>query len=334
MARTSAPPLPFRPDEGHGARNRGESLIVVANPRAGGGRAGARRAEIEHAVTRAFERGQVWWTERPGHATELARRAAGEADIVAALGGDGTCHEVVNGLLVGRAAVHPRVIFAVIPFGTGGDLVRSLEIKGGIDGALWIASTGMTLHLDAGLVEWPEGRTEAFINVAGFGANAEVCRLANQSTKRFGGTATFLSSILQTLVTYSPVPVRWRWDGPDGSGEREIETLSGFCANGHYCGAGLWVGKGGSMADGVFELTVVPKLSAVRAARYLPRLYSGQLDGVDGILRVRAHTVEVASPVPMELEGEPVGTAPARLSVLPGVLQVRGGWLQPPVGPA
>ena len=322
--------LPYRAQEGHGARNRGESVIVIANPRAGGGRAGAERNRVEGAVNRAFEHGQVWWTSAPGHATELARKAAVEADLVVALGGDGTAHEVVAGLFDRGVAVNRKVIFSVVPFGTGGDLVRSLEIPQGLDAALWVCSTGMTLPLDVGRLDWPDGRIDTFINVAGFGANAEVCRLANASSKRWGGRLTFVGAILRTLQTYTPVPVRWSWEGPDGAGSVEMDTLAAFCANGHYCGAGLWVGRGGDMTDGLFELTLIPSLTALRAASLLPKAYAGRFDGAPGVVRVRAHRVEVASPVPIETDGEVMGSGPAVFSVLPRALQVRGGWLRPP----
>ncbi|HND32364.1 MAG TPA: diacylglycerol kinase family protein, partial [Myxococcota bacterium] len=175
--------------DNHGAKNRGERLVVVANPRSAGGRTGADRDRVERAVFRAFEQAELCWTEGPGHASELARLAASRADIVAALGGDGTCHEVVNGLFSAGKAVNPKVIFTVLPSGTGGDLKRSLQIPARLEDSLWNAATGMTLPLDVGQVLWEDAPQKVFINVAGFGANAEVCRRANQSSKRWGGQA-------------------------------------------------------------------------------------------------------------------------------------------------
>lgn len=328
-------------DQG-GARNEGETLIVIANPRAGGGRAGAQRAAIEAAVARAFTHHRVLWTERPGHATQLAREAAeasardGSAPIIAALGGDGTCHEVVNGLIADGQAVNRRAVFTVLPFGTGGDLVRSLEITKDLEAALWTASTGMTLPLDLVRVQFPASpqgpaRTEICVNVVGLGINALVCQLANRSSKRFGGTVTFLGSILRALRTFEPVPVAWSWDGPDGAGSATVATHGAFCANGHYCGAGLYVGKGGSMADGVLELTIVPRMAAVRAVRHLPKLYSGALAAVPDVVQARVTHVEVRSVIPVETDGESIGDAPVVLDVLPRALMVRGGWLRPPL---
>jgi diacylglycerol kinase (ATP) len=313
-----------------GVQNRGERLVVIANPKGGGGRAGKARAAIEAAARRAFAQVDVRWTEAPGHAVELARAAASEADIVAALGGDGTCSEVVNGLAPGGVALNPRVIFSVIPFGTGGDLVRSLEIPRAVDRAFWVAATGMTLPLDVGVIRWRDGRERTFVNVAGIGANADVCRRANASDKRFGGSVTFLSAVFGALRGFSARPVRWSWDGPDGKGSLELETFAAFCANAHYCGAGMWVGKEGSMADGVFELTLVPQVSLPTALRVLPKVYDGRLAQQPEVTRIRVRELTIDGDIPMEADGETLTSAPSTIRAVPRALNMRGGWLVPP----
>lgn len=327
---TSASDL--RRAEGAGARNRGERLVVVANPRAGGGRAGAARRDIEAAVARAFEQSEVWWTERPGHAEELARRAAESgADLVAALGGDGTCNEVVNGLMGPSGPVQPRTIFTVLPFGTGGDLVRTLEVPRGLRDALWVASTGTTVHVDVGRVDFATGNGRWFINVAGAGANADVCVRVNRSAKRLGGTLTFLGAVIATVREFRAQPTRWVWAGPDGAGEVELPTLAAFVANAHYCGAGMFVGKGGSMADGAFDLTIVPEMAFGAAMAALPHSRTGELGRVPGVRRVRAERVELHGTLPVETDGEPRESGPAVFTLQPRCLQVRGAWRTPPV---
>lgn len=317
-----------------GTQNRGERLVVIANPRAGGGRAGANRDQILRAADRAFAQVEVRWTEGPNHASELARAAAGEADIVAALGGDGTCSEVVNGLVPDGVAVNPKIVFAVIPFGTGGDLVRSLELPRPLDRAFWMTGTGMTLPLDVGLFTWDDGRRRVFVNVAGIGANADVCRRANESSKRWGGTVTFAGAVLGALRGFAPRRVAWSWDGPDGPGEAELDTFAAFCANGHYCGAGMWVGKGGSMADGIFELSILPPFGMAKSLRLLPTVYNGKMGDNPELRRVRVTSVRVGSEIPLEGDGESLGSAPVRITAVPRALHMRGGWLNPPRGAA
>jgi YegS/Rv2252/BmrU family lipid kinase len=324
--------LPYARQEGHGARNRGEPLIVIANPRSAGGRTGASRDQLERLVARYFEHIEIWWTEAPGHATELARRARALSGhrLVAALGGDGTCHEVVNGLVQPGLSFDPNLIFTVIPSGTGGDLKKSLDIPSKMENALWIASTGMTLPLDVGQVEFQDGSQQRFINVAGFGANAEICRRVNQSSKRLGGPLTFLQAIFGTLGEYQPRSIGWKWTGKKGEGSCRMDTMAAFCGNGHYCGAGLWIGKKGSMADGFFELTILPPIAPVRALSLIPRAYTGTLPDVPGAVSIQASRVELQDPVSCELDGEPQSQVPVVISILPKMLSIRAGWLKPP----
>ncbi len=314
-----------------GARNTGERLLVIANPRAGAGSAGRNRAQIERAVDRAFARAEVVWTEGPGHASEVARERAGSADIVAALGGDGTCHEVVNGLFDGERARFPKTVFTSLPFGTGTDLARSLDLPRRLEDALWVAATGMTLPLDVGWVRTEAGGQRMFLNVAGIGANASVAGRVNAGEKRLGPMATYLAATLQTALAFRPVPVRCAWTGPDGDGATEIDLLAAFVANGHWCGAGIHVGRGGSMADGCLDVKLIPGMSVGRILRAVPRLYDGRMSEVEGVISVRASTLRVEGAVAFEADGEVgLGTGPATYGVLPRALQVRAAWRIPP----
>jgi YegS/Rv2252/BmrU family lipid kinase len=315
----------------HPPRNTTERLVVLANPRAAGGRAGRQRDAIQRAVDRAFAEARVVWTDGPGHASELARELAPQTDILAALGGDGTCHEVVNGLFDGDRPVAPRCVLTVLPFGTGGDLVRSLEIPRRLDAALWNASTGLTLRLDVGHVAPDDAPARVFINVAGAGANAVAAERANRSSKRLGGFLTFLGVILRTAATYEAQPARWTWSGPDGEGTLEGRVLAAFIGNGHWCGGGTWIGRGGSMNDGLLDVSLVRDMPPLAIARAIPHLYDGHLEKVAAVTRARVRTLRLEGQLPLEADGETgCGHGPATFRVLPRILQVRGGWRTPP----
>ena len=201
-------PNRFHSTKGSGARNTQEKICLIVNPRAASGRAGAHIDKLKRLTDRAFEQWDIRLTEAPKHATELARDAAQAGfDLVAAVGGDGTCHEVVNGLFANGKPIRRQTAFTVIPFGTGSDLVRSLQIPRSTQEALWIAATGLSLPSDLGWAEVTTDNgphTEAFINVASFGASAAVARRVNEGSKRFGGTASFMSATLKTLFDYKP----------------------------------------------------------------------------------------------------------------------------------
>lgn len=334
--------LPSQHDfrEGSASRNLSERIVCVLNPRAQAGRAGSRVDELRRAVDVAFAQGSVVVSEGPGHATELAATAIQEgADIVAAVGGDGTCNEVVNGFFDGESPRRRSATFAVIPWGTGSDLPRSVLAPGELAEALWVAATGMTLPTDVGACHYTteDGREKLriFMNVAGFGANGDVVHRANSASKRLGGRATFLQATLGTLLHFAPPPVVVEWEGPEGAGRWDAPLLSAFVANGAWCGGGMHVGKHGSMHDGLFDLTLVPNKGRARNVAESWRLYDGSLERVGGSRLARVDSVRAYArgdePVLLDIDGEQPGQLPARFSVLRSAIQVRGGWLRSPM---
>ena len=315
-------------------RNCTESIRLIVNPRAGGGRAGAQIDKLKHWISQAFEKFEVTLTEGPGHAAILAAEAAREgSNLVAAVGGDGTCHEVVNGLFNGTSPINPDCIFTVIPFGTGSDLVRSLRMPLITQDAVDVAASGLTRLVDVGVAEITiDGKTdiELFINVAGFGANGEVARRSNLSSKRFGGTVTFVGATLRTLASYTPQPVRVTAKTERGVELWQEDLLCAFVANGHYCGSGMWVGAGGSMSDGRLDVSLLRPSSMLQTARDFPRLYDGNLSQSPTVTRMVCTelTAEVVGQgsVSIELDGETRGTLPGRFWVIPETLPVRAVW--------
>jgi diacylglycerol kinase (ATP) len=323
----------FHRPPGSGVQNTQESITLIVNPRAGSGRAGTGLDGFRRAVDAAFAKHEILLTEAPGHATHLARQAAlSGVDIVAAVGGDGTCHEVVNGLMDSGHPVRRKTIFTVIPMGTGGDLARTLQMPSRLSEALWLAGTGITLPSDLGqatLTTEAGPMQEVFVNVAGFGMNGDVVSRANSSSKRLGGRATFFLSTLASLRDYKPSEVTVRTQGPDGDQEWSGTLLSGFVANGAFCGGGMWVGKGGTMQDGLLDLALIPPAPLGQQIRDARHLYSGELHRTRGAICSQVTRVEILPevPIPIDLDGESPGAGAATFEVLPRVLNIRGGWL-------
>ncbi len=341
MSQLGRPNQFYRPDDS-GARNRSEHLRLVVNPKAGAGSAARRFDELQRAAERAFERWDIVRTEGPGHGRELAAEAVEEgADIVAAVGGDGTCHEVVNGLVPGEQPLSRKVAFTTIPLGTGSDLARSLEMPGRLESALWIAATGITLPTDLGQARWTEGdetRSEVFVNSAGFGANGEVVQEANRASKALGGRASYLLATLKTVRRFRRLPLQLRW-GTSADAD-DIETwegdiLAGFVANGSHCGGGMRLAELGCMHDGLLEVVLVPPLERPGQLRHLPLLYSGQVDRIPGARRIRTPWLEVrtsrGASGPVELDGELPAKLPCELRALGRRLHIRGGWKRNPL---
>lgn len=316
-------------------KNTHERVCFIVNPAAAGGSTGARIPELERAASQWFSDWAVWRTERGGHATDLAAKACDDGfDVVVAVGGDGTAHEVVNGLFVDQRLRRPEVVFSVIPAGTGSDLIRSLGIPGKLRLAVGVIAHGDTRATDlihARLDGDGTPHEELCINVAGFAMSGEVVTRANQSSKRLGGTVTFVSATARSLVAFDAPELSIRWLTPEGTeASWEGEAFNVFVANGHYCGGGMWVGKGGSMQDGALDLTIIPSMSLARTALHSPRLFTGTIDQVKGVVRARAVKVWAEAKgwadVRVDLDGEQPGRLPIELTVINEKLQVRGRW--------
>ncbi len=308
-------------------------VCLVVNPRSGTGRIQAQLQSLRAAGARYSGAAEVWLTERAGHGVELARAASDAGfDRVVAVGGDGTASEVVNGLLTAAPRAN-AVVFGMVHAGTGGDLVKTLRVPLDLDAAVRVASRGEPVATDAVRLQMQglnDQSVERYgINVTGFGANGDVVRRANASSKRLGGRVTFLSATIRSLWDYVPQQVRVRgWLDDEPVLEWEGRLQSAFLANGAYCGGGMWVGPNGSMTDGHLELTLIPQMSRMRLARDAYRLFTGTIAAGEGVTSATVQRIEAVAPcgseVLVEVDGELPGKLPLTAQVVRGAVLVAG----------
>lgn len=287
---------------------------MIVNPAAGGGRARGfwRRCAVASAGL-AFE---VVETSRRGDAADYAAAAGGR--LVVAVGGDGTAHEVVNGLLRRAAGRPPRVGF--LQRGTGADLRRSIASpRRPEDVAAWL-TTDRWRPLDAGRLSTSTGR-RYFINVADAGIGAEVVRRAARGPGVLGGTVNFLGAAVVSLLRHRNTQVRLRLD--DGPVlQRRIRTIA--VANGAYLGGAMRIAPDAQPDDGWFDVVTIGDVGRWLGIRSLPMLYRGTHGQLSQVEFGKARRVEIESdgPIGVEADGELAGTTPAVFEIIPGALQV------------
>ena len=262
---------------------------------------------------------------RPATAERLAREAvrAGIERIVIA-GGDGTLGEVASGLLGAGLGGYAEI--GLLPFGPGGDFARSLSLPREFEPALEVLAAGRTRTVDAGRVRFRgqrgEERVAHFANVSSFGLSALVTELVSRTPSLLGPSATFTLGALGAILRHRSEPVTLRVDG-ETMHEGPLTLATG--ANGRWFGAGMQVAPEASLDDGLLDVVIVKGLARPTLLAKLPKIYSGAhlRDPVVRLLRGRC--IEADSPagrVPIELDGEPLGTLPARLEVMPAALRV------------
>lgn len=301
---------------------------MVANPRSQGGAGRRRLAALEARVRDGLGDLEIEWTRGPRDAERIAREAvrSGVERIVVA-GGDGTISEVVTGLLAADLGRYAELAF--LPLGTGGDLPRTFGIPKDVDGALGVIRAGKTRRVDAGRVVFrrPDGgeATTYFLNIASIGITGLITRLVNEAPKLLGGRLSFLIGAVRGVLRYAQPPVRL---AVDGETVHEGPLTLATAANGRYFGGGMQCAPRALPDDGLLDVVVVPSYSRLRLLGELPRIYRGTHLEVPGVELHRGRVVEAeapAAPVWIEVDGEPLGTLPARFEILPAAVTVVGG---------
>jgi len=249
-------------------------------------------------------------TERPRHATELARRALDEGcDLVVAIGGDGTMNEVAAAL-VGTSAT-----LGLIPCGSGNGLGRHLGLPGPGKGAFRALLAGHTRLIDTGLADG-----HPFFNAMGFGFDAEISARFNSLASR--GLPAYARTTLRTLFGYRPDEYTVRADGV-----RELRTRAFLVAvaNSNQYGNDCFIAPRARVDDGLLDLTVVRRLTPFNALPLAERLFTKRIDGSPSVTRLRAarFVIERAAPGLLHTDGE-VRECGARIEVrvLPASLRI------------
>jgi diacylglycerol kinase (ATP) len=259
-------------------------------------------------------RGEEVLSEFPGHLAQ----AAGDArdSLLVVIGGDGTVNEVVNGIAGGDAEI------AVLPCGTGQDFGRTHGVPSRFDEAVRVAHEGGTRTIDLGRVELEGGKTRFFANVGSAGMSGAVARRANAMTKRFGGRATFFYALTREFLAWQNTRVDVELD----AGVRRDGAMHDvIVANGRFHGGGMKLAPEARQDDGAFDVVLIGDVNKLDFLTTAPKLYSGRYLSHPKVELLRSPHVSIsaAEPLPLEVDGEPIGTTPARFEVVPSALRLR-----------
>jgi YegS/Rv2252/BmrU family lipid kinase len=262
-------------------------------------------------------------TEAPGHAIELARDAAKKGyDMVVSVGGDGTIHEVVNGLYASGEI--KEALLGIVCTGTGGDYARTAGIPRKYEDACRCFLNPKKRTVDLGIVEYAKngGRAERlFVNFAGMGFDADIVRRTTQQFKKLGAMPSYLCGAITTILTYSNRKISLKVDGE----EIEKKVCTVIMNNGKYGGGGMFTAPYADLADGLLDVLIVGDMSKPDLLRSLPRIYKGTHLTHPKIAMKKAKEIEVKSldgKMYLQADGELLGEVPARFRILPSMLNI------------
>jgi len=260
-------------------------------------------------------------TTCPGDARTLAAKATrnGYTDIIAA-GGDGTLNEVVNGIGDVPGGFE-KVTFGFLPLGTINVFARELGLPLKWQNAWQIASSGKTTKIDVVLAEFTNatGALEKryFVQLAGAGLDARAVELVSWKQKKIIGPMAYIISGFRALSERHAVI--------DVQGNESARGELVLFGNGRLYGGSFNFFPRASLQDGLFDVSVFPKVTAFQLIKGVIGMYTGSVYRMCNAQQMQAAKVRLSSSghVPLQLDGDLVGQLPATLTALPGVLRVR-----------
>lgn len=296
---------------------------LILNPMADMGNAW-KVARDMHPIIADYGSGDWSGTVYPSHATELARQAGEQGyNLVVAVGGDGTVHEVINGLM--QIPAEKRPVLAVVPVGSGNDFAHAIGIPTDPFEALKLALYGKPASIDIGLLKGADGRQEFVDNTFGIGFDA-VTTIRSHTLPVLRGFLMYLVAVIQTIML--------NFDQPSLKVETDQETWEGptvmfVMCNGPREGGGFLVAPEARPDDGIFQYASIGKVSRLMMFRLIPEVMKGTHGRFKQVRMGSFHKMSLVSDRPLYIhtDGEifsGFGTDVRQVSfeILPGAMQV------------
>lgn len=294
-------------------------FILIANPISGKGTAKSTAEQAHAALTESGRQGQLAFTSASGDAKHLAREAVADGiRFVIACGGDGTLHEVVNGI-----ATVPDVILGVLPCGRGNDFAAAIGVPLKPEMAIATLLSGTPIHVDLGQcyqINRQPTTDNYFTTIATCGYDAEVSRRAAKGTPVFAGTASYALAAVETLFYYDPPVVHL--EGDFGSYDGSLLLAATGITNRY--GGGFQIVPDARIDDGLFDVCIIRPVSSLTVLRLLVTLFWGGhvSHPAVSIHRTRAITIQAETPLLLYADGEPMSETPVTIETIKGGLVV------------
>ncbi len=296
-----------------------ERFFAIVNPAAGGGRSAKLAGP---ALARLREGGlsiDVIASNGPGHAVQLAREAYGQGyRRFIAVGGDGTAHEIFNGVLPASIG-KDRISLGFLPLGTGNSFLRDFT-QDGAEGSLRALLAGRTRPVDLVRLTHSAGEIYSF-NLLSVGFTADVAALTNRFFKPLG-QAGYLLGVFVRVVQLRRRPFRLRCDDDQNWDERRCLFLT--FSNSKYTGGTMLIAPNADPTDGLIEFVRWGPIGRFGLMRMLPKLYDGSHITHPLASRRAVRHVEFNVPVPVDvmIDGE-VATLECRsVDVMPAAVDI------------
>ena len=287
-----------------------KKYAAILNPHAGRGSVTKARTKLAVLLQNEFGPMDIHLTEYPGHAREIAGSLKDSVEVIVGVGGDGTLHEIVNGMMGGKAAL------GVIPMGSGNDFIKMLNLPIDTAAALQVIKKNLRKKIDIGKIG-----DRYFPNGVGIGFDAWVVR-ESMKVKKLRGFLIYLYSVIKTIFLYNNSKVIVSIDGKEE--ERDIFLIA--VGNGRAMGGGFFLTPQAEIDDGLLDICFIQNLKKWEVLLHLPKAINGKHIHLKQIQMMKCDKIKIVSEngIAVHADGELLGMdlKGLEISVLPAALEV------------
>lgn len=273
---------------------------IIMNPWSDQRQAINHKAEIETLVQK-YGTADLVLTEKPGHASQLARQASDEGyDLIVAAGGDGTVHEVINGLIRGDKA---DTILGVLPIGSGNDFAYGLGLPlDDLENTVARLFQGQPRLVDVARIEDENGRYKIFDNNFGLGFDAVVV-IRTEAINRIQGFMMYLTAVFQTIAFYYQTPHIDVWFDDEKVSQETLFLAMGIGPRG---GGGFFLTPDAVSNDDLIDSCLVNPISRLTMLSLLGKAIKGTHIHSKHVTMRKNKRIRIQSnmPLPIHIDGE------------------------------
>ena len=296
--------------------------LLVANPSSGNGKGKSDSKKVQDLLLAKGIESDIFFSEYAGHTSVLVHQGIekGYRKIIS-MGGDGTLNEVVNGIFSQLIVSTEEITIAVVPVGTVNDWCKTFNIPKDYKEAVAVIAYEKIIKHDIGIAENANGK-RYFINIAGLGYDGFVTdKISKMKQNGSGGKLFYLFWITWYLFQYKTTQISFKIDGKEFP-VKDIFTLSACVCR--YNGDGMMQAPSALPDDGIFNITVLKKISPLKSMLSLPKMKNGTFVKMKEVEMYTGKTIEInSSPeVIAETDGELIGETPLKFSIIPNALNV------------
>ena len=294
------------------------SFFIVVNPHSGNSNFKKSWGKITYILKLKNINFSYSFTEYRKHEVILVDKAIeqGYRNIIS-VGGDGTLHHVVNGIMKQRYIKTSKIKLGVIPLGTGNDWIRTYNIPNSIEKSINVILKNTTVLQDIGCLTLLNGKKEYFNNLAGTGYDGYVVKNLNYLKKM--GSLAFLVSGLYSLFSYKKTKYKIIINNKTIN-EQCLMILFGICK---YSGGGLRVTKDPNPKDGLLDITIVKNISFLDLLFNIPKLYNGDIIHHRKVTNYKTRELKILDNYnsTIEADGEIIGNGSLYVTIVRNALQ-------------